>query len=232
MSAKTNAANEKRHFCLSTLFMFCPLAAARVVSVLYSYTATDILYMESVLPTVLLYARQILTAAAFGAGIASIVSAVFRFGQKRGAVLFGMHAALLFADTLAAFLIDVVGGAVSASAAAFTLVVALLNFLWSAAFSFAAWTVARQCLKRQKSAGRAALLGAVLYMAGRLLLEIIYLIEFLIEVDFLPYSTEIAVIVGEFLGILVISGGVVWLAAFAVQGLLARGAKNLQSIYK
>lgn len=226
MAEKIHSVAVKRQIWFSAFFMFCPLAAARIVSVLYSYAATDILYMETILPSVLLYARQVLTAIAFGAGIASVAAAVFRLGEKCSAAVFGIHAGLLLADALAAFLIDVISGAVSAPAAGFTFVVGLLGFLWDAVLSFAAWITARQCLKRKKSAARALLLGTLFYMAGRLLLEIVYLIEFLIEVDFLPYSTEIPVIVGEFLSIIVISGGVVWLAACAAHALLARFART------
>ena len=63
---------------------------------------------------------------------------------------------------------------------------------------------------------------AAIYMLGRLLMEAVYLMQFLVEVEFAPYPEEIAVITGEFLGIVFLHGGVTFFASFLVGRLFSR----------
>ncbi len=227
MHTKTTSPAARRYLLISAVLLFALLASSRLVSVFYSYAATDILYMTTALPTVLFWMRRVLTVIAFGAGVAAIVSAVFRFGARCGAGVFGIHAVVLFLDFLTAFLIDAISGAVSGGSAVAALLVGFSSFAWNALFSFIAWASASRCRKKGKTAERALTFGAVWYMAGRLFLELLYLLDFLIEVEFLPYPEEIAVIVGEFLGIIVLDGGAVWFSALLFAFLFRRiGRKN------
>ncbi len=218
----SDSKNARRQLIFGAIFLFVLLLASRLVSVFYSYVKTDILYSESLLPDVLYYARQVLSAAAFGAGIAASVFAVFRFGKEYGAAAFGIHSALLFADILAAYLIDVISRAVSEEWLSFAALVAVGEWLFLSALSLAAWGFACRSAKRKKGSDRVLLVGSLVHLGGWLLLEIFYLIEFLIDVDFLPYRTEIVVIVGQFLSHIVLNGGAVWIAALAFFALFSR----------
>ena len=50
-------------------------------------------------------------------------------------------------------------------------------------------------------------------MLGRLAMEVVYLVQFLIEVDFAPYKNEVWYIVRSFGGIILWQGIALWLAS-------------------
>lgn len=222
MLVKSSTTAARRHLLAGALFLLVPLVAARVVSVLYSYAATDVLYMTTALPTALFWIKRILSVIAFGGGIALTVSAAFRFGGKCGAAAFGIHASLLFLDFMTAFLIDVLSGAVSSAGVLLAFLVGFADCIWCVLFSLIAWRAACRLLKKNGTSARAAFIGAVFYMAGRLLLKLLYQLDFLIDVEFLPYPEEIAAIVGDLLAIVAFDGGVLWLAALGILFLLRR----------
>ena len=52
-------------------------------------------------------------------------------------------------------------------------------------------------MRQELNRNRILLSGALVYMGGRLLLETLYLVQFLIEVEFMPYAREILSILLE-----------------------------------
>lgn len=53
-------------------------------------------------------------------------------------------------------------------------------------------------------------------------LQIFYIVQFLIEVEFSPYASEIIQMIGEILQTVAMSGGAVWLSALGLSALLAK----------
>ncbi len=212
----------RRRLVLCAAVLLILLAAARVLGVLYARFATDIRYMETVLPAIFDYARRILTAVAFGTGIAFTGYAVF-FGEKReGRQTFLLHAAVLLADAAAALLMDGISGAVRGAALPLAVLSVGAGWIWTALLAFLGWFFARRIANKGGAPERALIASSAVYMTGRLLLETVYLIQFLIEVEFAPYPQEIAVIAGEFLGIVFLHGGITFFASFIAGRILSR----------
>ena len=212
----------RRHLLLSGLFVLVLLAAARAVSLWYSYAATDILYMETVLPDVLFYARQILSMTAFGTGTAATVLAAFRYGKPCSFAFFGIFAALFLADHLCAFLTDVISGAIGDALIPFAAVVTAIEWVCNTLLAYLALVAVHRCLRRGKDRDHALLSASLVHLAGWLCVEIAYLIDSLIAVDFAVTPSGTVLIVGEFLRVIVLNGGVVWIAAVAFFALFSR----------
>ncbi len=202
--------------------VFLCLLLSRTASVLFSYAATDILYSESVLPTVLSYLRQIFSACACGAGIASMAFALYADAPRTAPLLWGIQAALLLADVLFAFLSDLISGAVEKSLLGVAALFNLGDWLIASLLLFAACLCMRKCRTGGRSISAALLIGSLVSLGVRLALQIFYIVQFLIEVEFSPYASEIIQMVGEILQAVVMNGGAVWLSALVMHALLAK----------
>ena len=217
---------KRRWYFLAAALILLPLLSARGVGIANSFLATDVRYMDTVWPTLLYYLRQLFSVLFLGVSFAALAAATFRFGKKSGTAVLSLSAGLYFADTAAAFLIDVISGAVSGRVL-LALLSGLGSWLFWAVLLWFSRIVAGRCAVRGRTPEQAVLWSAALCAAVRLLMETAYLLQFLIEVEFLPYATEIAVIAGEYLSIVFFYGGLVWLST---RGLLpcflSAGVKN------
>ncbi len=221
MSDMITAKSKRRWYLIAACVILLPILFARGVSIANSFVATDVRYMETLWPTVLYYLRQLFSVLAVGAAVAALTAGVFRFGRKCGTTVFFLYAGILLADTAAAFLIDVFSGAVSGGRLILALLSVLGGWLFGCVLLLAARLVTVRRAKRGRTPAAAVLWSSVVCMAGRLALETVYLLQFLIEVEFLPYASEIVVIVGEYLSIVFFHGGVVWLTASVLLPLFA-----------
>ena len=221
VSGLTNKRKEKwLPLLLCGLFFLCRLAA-RGVSLAYSSAGTDVLYMEGQLPDILLTIRAVLL-------WASVVCTVFSFSALAGSVsqkiLKGMawgFSLIVFADAAAMFLIDVCTGAVGVFVW-MALIMDTATFLFEAVFVWLVYWIARRSATAKKSILRAS----ALHMAGRLAMETVYLIQFLIEVDFAPYANEVWTILLTYLGIVLWQGAAVWLASMLLYRWCKRGSRR------
>ncbi len=216
----TVSQRKRNLFCIAGGAVLLLTLLARVCSVLYSGAATNILYAESVLPDVLTFLRQIFASASFGVGLAFVLTA-FSFGAGSAAAAACIHGGVLLLDGIASFLIDAVGGAVSADLLPLAAVLNLGDWLFSGILILIAFFVLRRSVRRQIPAGRGLLGGAVVWLSGRMLLQLFYIFSFLIEVEFQPYGSEIAQMLGEVLQVL-FNGGILWLSAVGFHTLFAR----------
>ncbi len=223
MLSKNRAA---RHLVLSALAVFLLLFASRSLSLWYSYIATDILYMDTALVRVLPFFKRILSAAAFGAAVGASVMTVYHFGKRCGTAWFLLHVAILFADLLAAFMIDFLGGAASGALLPLTLLVCAAEWLWNSLLSLAVLFTARLFIIHTRGSDAALLTASLVHMAGWLLLKLINIFDFLIEISFDPTAAEIASMSGDVLSVIVYSGGVVWLAALLFFFCVARHGRE------
>ena len=190
------------------------LVLYRLVSLLYSYAATNVLYAESVLPSVLEYVRGVFYAVFAGAYIAGVVS----LGKKERMRIWIISAVLLILDGAAALIIDLAEGAISQASA----LVALLNVAGDCLYTFALLWLCLPLtafLAQLGREGRAIAACSLLFFAGRLIPWLVSVVSFLIDVEFAPYTREVLTIVGELLRHVVLSGGCVFLAASACAAL-------------
>lgn len=215
----TVSQRKRNLFCIAGGAVLLLTLLARVCSVLYSSAATNILYAETVLPDVLTFLRQIFASASFGVGLAFVLTA-FSFGSGAAAAAC-IHGGVLLLDGIASFLIDAAGGAVSADLLPLAAVLNLGDWLFSGILILIAFFILRRSVRRQIPAGRGLLFGAVVWLSGRMLLQLFYIFSFLIEVEFQPYGSEIAQMLGEVLQVL-FNGGILWLAAVGFHTLFAR----------
>lgn len=218
MSNKTTGA---RGAILACALFFAFRLTARLLSVAYSMAATDILYMDGWLPSVLTMLRQAFLAAAAGTVIAGLnaldreVPKLISLGMAWGVCL------SIFADAASAFLIDVCSGAVQDFAVWMALIVNILTVLVEAAFVWIVYAISRRNKPTQTPA-RSVLLAVCVHLLGYLAMETAYLIQFLGEVGF-SLSVSVGVeILGTYLGIILWQGGVVWLVAVLLMRLFRR----------
>ena len=206
------SSHSKRHlFCLAGGAILLLMLLSRTCSVLYSTAATDILYAETVLPDVLTYLRQIFSSASFGVGLA-FVAAAFSFGKKDAVGAACIHGGILLLDAAASFIIDAVSGAVSAALLPLAAILNGGSWLYSALLLLIAFAMIRRTQKKEQPVSRGLLAGSLTWFAGRMLLQLFYILSFLIEVEFQPYAKEIVQMLGEILQVL-FQGGIVWLSA-------------------
>ena len=127
------------------------LFVSRVIGIFYARAATDILYIETILPSVLYYARMGLQSLSFGTAIAAFVTAWSLWGKRSGRQSLFVAAALFFADAVCAFLIDVIGGTVRGSDIILAATSGSLSYLWTLFLAVLAYFAAVRCLKRRKA---------------------------------------------------------------------------------
>ncbi len=213
----------RRRFLLCAVgAVFLCLFLSRTVSVLFSYAATDILYSESVLPTLLSYLRQIFSACACGAGIAAMCTAIYADERRTALILLGIHSGLLLADVLCAFASDAVSGAVEDVLLGIAALFNLGDWLVGALLLALAYLCMVKCFRRGRPLSFALLAASLVSLGVRMALQLFYIVQFLIEVEFSPYASEIIQMIGEILQVIVMSGGAVWLSAVGIQAFFAK----------
>ena len=208
-----NQSLRRRFLLCAAGAVFLCLLLSRTVSILFSYAATDILYSESVLPTVLSYLRQILSACACGAGIAAMCTALYADDRRTALILLGVHSGLLLIDVLCAFASDAFSGAVEDVLLGYAALFNLGDWLISVLLLALAYLCMRRCRLTDRSSSSALIAASLVSFGMRMILQLFYIIQFLIEVEFSPYASELIQMVGEILQVIVMSGGVVWLSA-------------------
>ena len=219
-NSRPDAGNQKKDSGLLILFVVLLLLVVlgRALSYLYSVSFTDIAYPGWV-SSLASYLAEIVVAVRVAVGFAAVVHAVYRNRQIGGTLACVLTASLI--DYLARCLIDALSGAVSS--AVFALIWVGTQFLYEAVFTVLAFLIAvlvkrkwdaaeTPRAKAKYSERRAAAYAVLLYLVSRLVLEVWYLVDFLTSYTNIT-NAEIASIVGSFLKILVIYGGIAWLAA-------------------
>lgn len=215
MQLKDNAI--KKFFCLCAVLLIILVAAGRLTSYFRSITETDIAY-DSWITTLLVYLGEIITACRTVVSFSAIAFSAY-YLQKRKAfvisIVFAMSAAFL--DYAARFLIDLMGGAI-AGAELFTAIWLLLQIAYEWIFIALAAVIINSMKKRSATAetkrtaskytvNRASAYSLLLVLASHIVLEGYYLADFLLTYTGIT-NTEIASIIGSFLKIIVIYGGI------------------------
>ena len=228
---KTRSKNTGTGFRVTFLAMLVLVVLGRGVSWFNTIAATDIAYAAWV-SSALSYLAEFLVCARTVVGIAGITYAVYRFGTRTAVKFLGITAAAALLDYAARFVIDLVTDAITEMEvlAAYWL---FLQFLFEMLFAAAAYFIA--CGMKTKFAStdiprqaekytvnRSCMFSLLLVMLSRLVLEIWYLIDFLLAYTDIT-STETASIVGSFLKVIFIYGGIsVLLGEWYTEGLKKR----------
>lgn len=217
---------QKKHslwFCAVLLIVVAFLT--RLVGILYSITATDILYEKSILPTVLLYGRQGLEGFFWGCGFG--FAAVFlQNGEKKRAIAAALiHTAMHFLYTMSALVIDWRSGSLTEVTLWPAVAVNTLNFLFTALLIWLAFYVTSFWICRKRMNG-GLLIGCGVYLLGQLGVQTVYVVQFLLSVSFQPYTTELVEIGKDYLSILVLCGGAAMLSAWMIWKLLLKNETN------
>ncbi len=197
---------------MGALLLLVLLAAARAVSVVASFLATDIRYSETLWPVILNAAKQLLFVTAFGSGI-SLLTLLSRFGKRPLWQGVGTATALFLLDGVASFAIDATSGAVGKELLPVAAIYCGMNWLFHVVLLLFVAALSDRGRQGGQNRNRILLSGALVYMGGRLLLETLYLVQFLIEVEFMPYAREILSILLAYGEIVLLYGGVGFLSA-------------------
>lgn len=215
---------KERIAILSCVLFFLFRLAARLTSVAHSSAATNILYMDGSLPTVLSLVRQAFLVAAVGTAVAGL-SASGRETAKR--ISLGMtwcFCLVIFADAASAFLIDVCSGAVQGVTMWMALAVNMVSLLAESVFVWVVYAISRS-KKQAHSPAKTVLLASAVHLIWYLALETTYLIQFLNENGFFLSASLTLEIVLAYLDIVLWQGGAVWLVAMLLLRVW-RGKKN------
>ena len=206
--------NESR-LCLTTfLLLILTVVLGRLVSYFTSVTATDVAYADWV-PSLLGWLGEIITACRTVIGFSAVVTAVYLAGRKTAFTAAAAASAAAFLDCLARFLIDIL----SSSLAGMELLAAvwlLLQFAYEVIFIALAYLAAVIIKRRydaaetertrEKNSSIVSLRWSViLVLASKVLLEVYYLVDFLMNYTNIT-TAETASIIGQFVRIAVIYG--------------------------
>ena len=191
------------------LFFFCRLAA-RAASLIHSAVAADVLYREGMLPGLLLGIRAVMTWLSVLTVVLACSLLAKRIPEKAMSGMVWGFTLICFADGATVFLSDLFSGAFQDTFFALMgLALVAGTFLAECAFVWLVYCIARKTSARNKS----VLWTSFLHMAWQLVLETIYLVQFLIDVDFSPYPKEIWSILRSYGGSVFWQGIALWLAA-------------------
>lgn len=216
--------------------MLLLVIVGRGVSWLDTVAATDIAYASWV-SSALSYLSEILVCARTIIAISGIVFSVYR---GVGSAKFFVSAALCaLVDYSARFLIDYLTNAIS-GAELLAVCWLLLQFLFELLLLAVSVAIAVAMKKKQASAGtvrqaekftvnRACTVSVLVVMLSRLVLEAWYLVEFMLAYTDIT-STETASIVGSFLKIIVIYGGIAALLGEQYTGFLKKRAAQKSDV--
>ncbi len=241
MDSKVKSVSNKhktghRFFVVYFSVILVLICAARAISYLCTLSSTDITFPEWV-ETVTSYLSEILDAVRRAVSYAAVVCAVY---TGSGIITTVSVSLLTLSDLAVRFFIDYFGNAISG-----TEIVAALwlgaDFLYEVIFIILACILSRlvqlkfmsaddRRKKNKFSSEKALLYSVVLYCISRLAFELIYLIDFLLSYVNIT-NTEIASIVGSFLKIIVIYGGISYLAAYIMLPILTSAkSKDIGSL--
>ena len=231
MSSTECKNNQAKYILKPALLLLAIAVVGRVVSYLYSITATDIAF-EDWVPSTLSYAIEIITAARVSLSYSMVIYAVYR-SEKNGKEL-ALVGLITFLDFGARYVIDLSNNSISGSETA-ALIWVLLQLIYELIFIALAYLLGRIMLPKFTSAlesgnRRAASKFApaktvrsaiLLYTASRVLSEIIYLIDFLTTYSDIT-SAEIASVIGSFMKIFIIYGAAAIIFAEIYRGMFVR----------
>ncbi len=204
------------------------LALGRALSYLCTLSSTDIAYPEWV-EKLSSYLSEILDASRRAVSYAAVICAVF---SGSGGIKTTFSVSLLaLLDSAVRFAIDLFTSAISGQE---VLAVIWLgtNYIYELVFIILTYIIARMVMlkrnhetnerkKRSITPTKAVFYSVGLYCLSRLVSELLYLIDFLVSYVNIT-NTEIASIVGSFLGILVIYGGISFIVAYLFYPVLER----------
>lgn len=211
---------------VSALSLFICLvlrAASRLSSVAYTTVATDILYMDGVLPDVLYILRQVFLAMSVGAAVAGVVLVAHSPAKRLRIGTAWMFCLIAFADAASALLLDVCSGAVSGGTAVLALLLNIATFLVEWGFIWLTYIVAHKA-KYTRNPAWVVRVMAFVHLAVYLLMEASYTVPYLSDYAFRLSSDQISGIVFAYLDLIAVQGVVVWLTARLL--LLWLGNKN------
>lgn len=205
MTENCKAKNGALAACL--LFFFCRLAV-RTASFAHSAVASDVLYMDGSLPDIFLGIRSLATWLSVCVVILSLSLLSGRPADKPTVGVAWGLTAICFADAAAVFLGDLFSGSFQDTFLIWLgAAVVAGTFLVDACFVWLVYCIARKAASPEKS----ILWASGLHMIGRLAMETVYLIQFLVEVDFSPYRNEILSILRSYGSIVLWQGMALWL---------------------
>ena len=206
------------------------IVSARAASYLCTLSSTDIAYPEWV-ETVTSYLSEILDAVRRAVSYTAIVCAVY-FGCGTKTTI--SVSLLTLADLAVRFFIDYFGSAISGTEIVailwlgadfvYELIFMILTCILSRIVHLKSTTEDNPRKAKRYTSEKALLYSVILYCVSRLAFEVIYLIDFLVSYVNIT-NTEIASIVGSFLKIFVIYGGISYIAAYVILPMLSK-AKN------
>lgn len=213
---KTRSQNTGTGFRVTVLAMLALVVLGRGVSYLNTIASTDISYAAWV-SSVLSYLAELLVCARTVLGIAGITYAMYRFGKREAWKFLGAAAGAALTDYAARFLIDFATSAI-ADVEVLAASWLLLQFLFEMLFVALSYVLAEILkkkfeateIKRQAekyTVNRSCMISLLCVMLSRIALEIWYLIDFMIAYTDIT-AAETASIVGSFLKVIVIYGGI------------------------
>lgn len=203
-------------FRLTVFLMLALVVLGRGVSYFHTIAATDIAYASWV-SSVLSYLAEILVCARTVLAIAGITYAVYHPQTQSGGKFLTAAAVTALIDYAARFVIDFVTGAI-ADAEMLAVVWLLLQFLFEMLFVLLSYAIAGAMRKKAAAAdsrgtaekytvNRSCTVSLLLVTLSRLVLEGWYVIDFMLTYNDIT-ATETASIVGSFLKVIVIYGGI------------------------
>ena len=210
---KTQPQKTGTGFRITVLVMLALVVLGRGVSSFHTVAATDIAF-DAWVSSALSYLAELLVCARTVAAIAGITWAVYR-NQGSGKFL-AAAAVIALLDYAARFVIDFASSAI-VGAEVLAASWLLLQFLFEMLFVVLAYLIAGAMRKKFTAAetrrqaerytvNRSCTVSLLLVMVSRLMLEVWYLIDFMLAYTDIT-AAETAAIVGSFLKVLVIYGG-------------------------
>ncbi len=209
-----NHRKKQNGFLITFVAMVVFALLGRGVSWFYTVTANDITYAAWI-PTMLSYMAEILVCVRVTLAIAGITYATYN-GTGTGKYLIAATATA-FLDYGARFLIDFATNAI-VGAEAVAAIWLTLQFLFEMLFVIFSYVVAVTMKKKhltkesrrqaeKYSVNRSTMLSLLLVMLSRIVLEVWYLVDFLMAYSNIT-ATETASMIGSFLKVIVIYGGI------------------------
>lgn len=223
--------NTKQKFCRITVLLLISLVIlGRLTSYFYSVSATDISYANWI-PTLLSYIGEILASCRTVVSFSSIAVAAYIFNRQslNLSVIFAAAAAIL--DYAARFFIDLSTGALS-GAEMLAVIWLLLQLAYEWIFLALGVLIIIMMKNRYASAEtkrtaekysciRSVRYALSLVLFSHIALEVYYLVDFMLTYTGIT-NTEIASMIGQFLKIIVIYGGIALILAEIMQSVFAK----------
>lgn len=228
MQLKDNA--KQKFFCFTVTTLALLVVLGRVTSYFNTISATDVAVSDWV-TTLLTYLGEILTAARTVVSFSAIAVAAYVLDKK--SLVFSTVYVFAFAllDYAARFLIDFVNGAIT-GVETMAIIWLLLQFAYEGIFIILAVLIVNMMkakLDNAETPRRAAKFSCIRAVRwslfavclSRVALEVYFLVDFLLTYTNIT-NTETASIIGQFLKIIVIYGGISFMLAEGMQSVYAR----------